>query len=40
MVIDSGWMMLAAAEWFTSEEKKEARVDAQIARELADEARA
>lgn len=40
MVVDSGWMMLAAAEWFTSEEKKTAGMDRQIARELADEARA
>ena len=40
MVVDSGWMMLAAAEWFTSEERKSASVDAEIARELADEARA
>lgn len=40
MVVDSGWMMLAAAEWFTSEEKKTAGIDRQIARELADEARA
>jgi putative copper resistance protein D len=39
MVVDSGWMMLAAAEWFTSEEKKEAALDRRIAQELADEAR-
>ena len=39
MVVDSGWMMLAAAEWFTSEEKKVAGMDRKIARELADEAR-
>lgn len=39
MVVDSGWMMLAAAEWFTSEEKKEAALDRRIAEELADEAR-
>lgn len=39
MVVDSGWMMLAAAEWFTSEEKKTAGLDRQIARELADEVR-
>ena len=40
MVVDSGWMMLAAAEWFTSEEKKTAGIDRKIASELADEARA
>ena len=40
MVVDSGWMMLAAAEWFTSEEKKEAALDRRISQELADEARA
>ena len=39
MVVDSGWMMLAAAEWFTSEQKKEAALDRRIAHELADEAR-
>jgi putative copper resistance protein D len=39
MVVDSGWMMLAAAEWFTSEQKKEAALDRRIAQELADEAR-
>jgi putative copper resistance protein D len=38
MVVDSGWMMLAAAEWFTSEERKSAGVDAEIARELAEQA--
>lgn len=38
MVVDSGWMMLAAAEWFTSEEKKTAGLDRQVAQELADEA--
>jgi hypothetical protein len=31
--------MLAAAEWFTSEQKKEDALDRRIARELADEAR-
>ena len=39
MVVDSGWMMLAASEWFTSEQKKEAALDRRIAQELADEAR-
>lgn len=39
MVVDSGWMMLAAAEWFTSEERKTAGIDAEIARELAEQAR-
>lgn len=37
MVVDSGWMMLAAAEWFASEERKTAGIDARIARELADQ---
>ena len=34
MVVDSGWMMLAAAEWFTSEERAGRRVDREIADEL------
>ena len=37
MVVDSGWMMLAAAEWFTSEERKGRRIDREIAEELATE---
>ena len=35
MVVDSGWMMLAAAEWFTSEERAGRRIDREIADELA-----
>ncbi|MDD2817663.1 MAG: cytochrome c oxidase assembly protein [Candidatus Nanopelagicales bacterium] len=37
MVVDSGWMMLAAAEWFTSEERAGRRIDREIAEELAAE---
>ena len=37
MVVDSGWMMLAAAEWFTSEERKGRRIDREIADERATE---
>jgi cytochrome c oxidase assembly factor CtaG len=37
MVVDSGWMMMAASEWFTSEEKAGRRVDRQIAQEQARE---
>lgn len=37
MVVDSGWMMLAASEWFTSEEKAGRRVDREIAQEQARE---
>lgn len=33
MVVDSGWMMLAAYEWFSDEERKGRRDDAQLARE-------
>ena len=37
MVVDSGWMMLAAAEWFTSEERAGRRIDREIADELAEQ---
>ena len=37
MVVDSGWMMLAAAEWFSSEERIGRRIDREIADELAAE---
>ena len=37
MVVDSGWMMLAAAEWFTSEERAGRRIDREIAQELAEQ---
>ncbi|MFA7323008.1 MAG: cytochrome c oxidase assembly protein [Candidatus Nanopelagicales bacterium] len=37
MVVDSGWMMLAAVEWFASEERAGHRIDRQIADELAQE---
>lgn len=33
MVIDTIWISLAVAEWFTSEEKRTRKVDAQIARD-------
>lgn len=35
MVIDTMWMMLVAAEWFSSEEKRSHEVDREIAREQA-----
>ena len=35
MVVDSFWMMICAAEWFASEERRSHEVDAQIAAELA-----
>lgn len=34
MVIDSFWMMSVAADWFTSEERRGAKENAEIAREL------
>ena len=34
MIIDSGWMMLAAVEWFADEERKSRRQDAQLRQEL------
>ena len=37
MVVDSGWMMMAASEWFASEEKAGRRVDREIAQEQARE---
>jgi putative copper resistance protein D len=37
MVVDSGWMMLAAAEWFSSEERIGRRIDREISDELAAE---
>ena len=33
MIVDSMWMMIVAAEWFSSEERKSRRVDAEIAAE-------
>ncbi len=33
MVIDSFWMMVVAAEWFSSEERRARRIDAEIASE-------
>ena len=33
MIVDSAWMMVVAAEWFTSEERRSRRVDAMIAAE-------
>ncbi|CAB4910351.1 MAG: hypothetical protein F2806_07940 [Actinobacteria bacterium] len=33
MVVDSGWMMLAASEWFTNEERAGRRVDREIRQE-------
>lgn len=33
MTIDSFWMMVIAAEWFTAEEKRSERIDAEIAAE-------
>lgn len=35
MVIDSFWMMIAAAEWFAGEERRGRRIDAEIAAETA-----
>lgn len=35
MIVDSFWMMVAAAEWFASEERRSRRLDAQIAAETA-----
>ena len=32
MVVDSFWMMVAAAQWFTDEERKGRRLDAELAR--------
>ena len=37
MVVDSGWMMLAAVEWFSSEERIGRRIDREIAEERAAE---
>jgi hypothetical protein len=34
MVVDSFWMMVVAVEWFTSEERRAKRSDAEIAAEL------
>jgi len=36
-VIDTIWISLAVAEWFTSEEKKAKRVDAQVAADMESE---
>ena len=33
MIVDSAWMMVVAAEWFTSEERRGRRVDAMISAE-------
>ena len=33
MIVDAAWMMVVAAEWFTSEERRGRRVDAMIAAE-------
>lgn len=35
MIVDSAWMMVVAAEWFTSEERRSRREDASIAAEEA-----
>ena len=35
MIVDSAWMMVVAAEWFTSEERRSRREDASIAAEVA-----
>ena len=35
MIVDSAWMMVVAAEWFTSEERRSHREDADIAAEEA-----
>lgn len=37
MVIDTIWISLAVAEWFTSEEKRAKRVDAQVAADMESE---
>jgi len=36
MIVDSGWMMVAAVEWFGDEERRSAREDRALARELAE----
>ena len=36
MVVDSGWMMVAAVEWFGDEERRSGREDRAMARELAE----
>jgi hypothetical protein len=36
MVVDSGWLMVAAAEWFASEERRGRHLDAVIAAERQD----
>ena len=33
MVVDSGWMMVAAVEWFSDEERRSTRADRELARE-------
>ena len=38
MVVDSFWMMVAAAEWFASEERRGRRIDAEIAAETTPQA--
>jgi putative membrane protein len=40
MIVDSAWMMVVAAEWFTSEERRSRRVDAMISAEAENQAEA
>lgn len=35
MIVDSGWMMLAAVEWFSAEERRSARVDREVSQHSA-----